>query len=860
MSQTTSAQVRAGLSGTEAARRLKVEGYNEGPTRTNRSVTRIVFEVMHEPMFLLLLGAGLIYLILGDRADALMLLGFVVMTIGITVFQERKTERVLESLRALASPRALVLRDGEQLRIPGREVVRGDLLVLEEGDRVAADGVLLEANDLLIDELLLTGESIAVTKTASCASGPSAEYVDDNRVHAGALILQGGGLAQVTATGALSAVGQIGALLQTLRAEPSPLTREIGSLVKRFAMLGAAISVLVVLLYLWTRGQWLEGLLAGITLAMSILPEEFTVVFTVFMALGAWRISRSGVLTRHTPAIETLGSTTVLCVDKTGTLTENRMSVRAIAIDHETFSIDIASGINPNEAGRAVDPLPETVRTVLEAALLASEPRPFDPMDKAIHRSMTQLYPQVVAGREDWELVHEHGLAPACLAMTHVWQAPDAEAYVVATKGAPEAVARLCQFDADKMTDMMQQVEALATQGMRVLAVAQAIHRGASWPATPDGYAFSWLGLIGLADPLRPQVADAVRECHAAGIRVVMITGDHPATARAIATQAGLPAQDWLSGAQLKTLGDDAIQDAVRHVQVFARILPEQKLRLVNALKANGEVVAMTGDGVNDAPALRAAHIGISMGRRGTDVAREASSLVLMNDDFASLVEAIRLGRRIYANLRKALVYIVAVHLPIAGMTLLPLLAGTPLAFAPIHIVFLEMIINPTCAIVFEAERAEADIMRQPPRHIGERLFGLRNVSLAVLQGVGLLSAVALVFFGSLDHGLPEAGARALAFSCLVIGGLGLIISSRSGTRHVLDLVRISNRAQWLILAGTGMALAATLYLPALRTAFRFSEPDPLHLVAAILIGLSTIIWFELMKVAFRKIRHAATS
>lgn len=831
--------IPAGLSRREAALKLQQNGYNELPSKKQRTLLHLIFEVLHEPMFLLLIVAGSIYLILGDRSDALMLLGFVFVTMAITIFQERRTERVLETLKDLASPRALVIRDGEQLRIAGREVVEGDLLVLEEGDRIAADGVLVACNDLLVDESLLTGESVAVSKDPSKQASESG----NDRVYSGSMVVQGGGRAVVVATGSATEIGRIGRALQTLTPEQSPLQHEIGTLVKRFALFGIALSLLIFLMFGWTRHDWLNGLLAGITLAMSILPEEFTVIVTVFMALGAWRISKNQVLTRHTPVIEALGSATVLCVDKTGTLTQNRMSVKAAIIDHQIF--DIASA---RPGG-----FPDSIHRLVEYAVLASETAPFDPMEKAFHRSQALLYPDDAMAHHGWSLIHDYPLTHDIMAMTHVWQHDDGNNHIVATKGAPESIARLCKLDAEQTADVLQQTQELAAQGMRVLGVASAEYSGATWPSSPEEFPFTWLGLVGLADPIRPNVFQAVMECRHAGVRVMMITGDYPVTAQAIAKEAGLPDGKLVTGTQLDMLDDAGLRAAVRDATIFARIRPEQKLRLVTALKANGEIVAMTGDGVNDAPALKAAHIGISMGERGTDVAREASSLVLLNDDFTSIVRTIRLGRRIYDNLRKAMTYVVAVHLPIAGMTLLPLLFGTPLAFAPVHVVFLEMVINPACAIVFEIEDAESGTMKRPPRKLDERLFGIRNVMLAVLQGLGLLAAVAVVFFLGLRSGLQEGQARALAFTCLVLGNLGLIIANRSLAYSVAALIRKPNPAQWWMLAGTCIALVAVLFAPALQRVFHFSPVDSGRFVLPAIAAIAAIGWFDAMKYAYRK-------
>ena len=828
-----------GLTDDEVRACLQEYGHNELPSRKRRTVFRVAGEVLREPMFLLLLAAGAIYLMLGDPGDALMLLGFVCVTMAITIFQARKTERVLESLRDLSSPRALVIRNGEQQRIPGRDVVPGDLLVLEEGDRVPADGMLVECHDLLIDESLLTGESIAVSK----ATGTETSTETNTRVYSGSMIVQGGGLALVTAIGTDTELGKIGKTLQTLTQEQSPLQQEIRQLVKRFAIFGTALSLLVLLLYGWARGDWLNGLLAGITLAMSILPEEFTVILTVFMALGAWRIAKHQVLTRHTPVIEALGSATVLCVDKTGTLTQNRMAVKAVVIGHRTFAIDT---VQP-------DSLSPEVLHVLENAVLASEIMPFDPMEKAFHRCLASVCSETNARHRNWSLVHDYPMTKETLAMTHAWQVPGEPNYTVATKGAPEAVIRLCRLDQQQATEILREVQHLAEQGMRVLAVARAGYNERFWPENPDAFRFEWLGLVGLADPLRPEVPAAVKECHQAGIRVVMITGDYPATAQAIAKVAGLPHETVMTGAQLQALDDDTLKAVVRECHVFARILPEQKLRLVNALKANADVVAMTGDGVNDAPALKAAHIGISMGERGTDVAREASSLVLLNDDFTSIVHTVRLGRRIYDNLRKAMTYVVAVHVPIAGMVMFPVLFGTHMVFAPIHIVFLEMIINPACAIVFEMETAERDIMRRAPRRIGERLFGAGSVALSLLQGLGLFIVAAAAFLFGREAGLTDEQARATAFACIVLGNLALIVSNRSLVSSIFTLIRVPNQMQWWILLGACIALSAVLYVPGLQQAFSFSHVRAKDLLFPVLAVVVAAVWFECVKLAFKR-------
>lgn len=832
---------QAGLSQAEARLRLRRDGANELPASGERNLLGIALEVVREPMFLLLVVAGVIYLLLGSVSDALMLLGFVGVVMSITIYQEHKTERVLEALRDLTSPRALVRRDGVEQRIAGREVVCKDVLLLAEGDRVPADAVLISCHHLSVDESLLTGESVAVRKIAQRSDAAMQPPGGDDLpfVYSGSLVVQGRGTARVLATGPRSELGKIGKALQDLEDEATPLQREIGRLVRNLAILGVCLSLLLLLVYGLTRGDWLHGLLSGITLAMSILPEEYPLVLTVFMAMGAWRISRHRVLTRRIPTVEALGSATVLCVDKTGTLTLNRMIVQQLVVEDAIFA-----------TGAPDAPLPETFHELVEFSILASDTAPFDAMEKAIQELGVQYLSNTEHLHEDWALAHEYALSPELLALSHVWKASDRDEFVVASKGAPEAIADLCHFDAARLARLAAQVDALAAQGMRVLGVAKATYRGSDWPDIQHDFDFKFLGLVGLADPVRPTVAHALKECIAAGIRVVMITGDYPATAAAIAAQIGLESGSGgiISGAELSLMDDALLAERVRHSNLFARMVPDQKLRLVNALKANGEVVAMTGDGVNDAPALKAAHIGIAMGGRGTDVAREAAALVLLDDDFASIVHAVRLGRGIFDNLRKAMAYIFAVHIPIVGLSLIPLLLGWPAVLAPVHIVFLEMIINPACSIAFEAEPAERNVMQRPPRSPIEPLFGRRILLLSLLQGGVLLLVTLLVLGYALGQGETEDAARALTFATLVIGNLGLMLVNRSWRNSILNILDIRNPAFWWVAGGAGGFLLLTLSLPALRSVFHFAAISPQQFLLCLIAGLASVVWFELYK------------
>jgi Ca2+-transporting ATPase len=810
----------------------------------------ITLDVLLEPMFLLLVSAGTIYLLLGDTNDALMLLGFVCVVMGITIYQEYRTERVLEALRDLTSPRAMVVREGIAQRIAGREVVRGDILLLAEGDRVPADAILIECRNFSADESLLTGESVAVRKVAGqshqcrdidpshrSAVPPGGD--DLPYIYSGTLVVQGRGMARVLATGSRSEIGKIGKALHEVEIVSSPLQKEINRLVRWLAVIGATICLVLVLIYGITRGDWLHGMLAGITLAMTLLPEEYPVVLTVFLAMGAWRISRHQILTRRMPTVEALGSATVLCVDKTGTLTLNRMTVQQLSVDGETFAIDPTN-----------TQLPESFHELLEFAVLSSETNPYDPMEKAIHELANHFLSNTEHLHQDWLHKHDYTMTPEQLALSRVWKARDRDEYVVAGKGAPEAVADLCHLDAAQLAALDAQINTLAAQGMRVLGVARASYKGREWPDIQHDFDFEFIGLIGLADPLRPTVTAARRECETAGIRVVMITGDYPATAAAIAQQIGLNRGSGgiITGPELNQMDDVTLCERIRHSNIFARMVPQQKLRLVNALKANGEVVAMTGDGVNDAPALKAAHIGIAMGGRGTDVAREAAALVLLDDDFASIVHAIRMGRSIFDNMRKAMAYIFAVHIPIIGLSLTPMLLGWPIIFAPVHIVFLEMIINPACSIAFEAEPAESNVMRRPPRNPHEYLFGKHTLLLSLSQGIVVMLATLAVLAYALHSGASDEAARTLTFTTMVIGNLGLILVNRSWQHTIFTILRSRNRALWWVTGGAVGFLILALTLPFLREVFHFSAISPVQFALCVIAGLGSVLWFEVFK------------
>lgn len=837
-----------GVSEEEALLKIKEEGFNELPSQKQKNIFFIFLEVIKEPMLLLLIGSGLVYLFLGEPRDAAMLLTFVFVVIGITFYQERKTERALEALRNLSSPRALVIRDGKQRRIAGREVVREDIIILREGDRVPADAVILFCSNLSVDESLLTGESMPVRKsewdeveTCKRSGGDDLPFV-----YSGTLVVAGRGVAKVTSIGINTEMGKIGKSLQEIREEDTLLQKETGKIVRDFSIAGIILCSLVVLIYGFTRHNWPHGVLSGLTLGMAILPEEFPVVLIIFLTLGAWRISRKQVLTRRAHSIETLGAATVLCTDKTGTLTLNKMKLAMLCVKGDYFEVNMQS----------VKILPEKVHDLIEYGILASQKDPFDPIEKEVKEVGEFYLLNSEHIHKNWKLIREYTLSKKLLALSHVWESPDKQNYIIAAKGSPEAIADLCHLSLEKHKELVLCIEEMANRGLRVLGVAKASFKKRELPDGQHDFAFEFIGLLGFIDPVRSTVPDAIREAHEAGIKVIMITGDYPGTAVHIAKEIGLKnPEQYITGPELEKMDHLQLREKIKEINVFARVVPEQKLAIVNALKANGAIVAMTGDGVNDASALKSANIGIAMGERGTDVAREASDLVLLNDDFSSIVAAVRLGRRIFDNLKKAIAYIFAVHVPIAGMSFLPVLFQLPIVLLPAHIAFLELIIDPACSTVFESCKEEKDIMNRPPRNLNGALFNKKAFIFSLLQGASVLMVVFAVFVLALYLKKGELEARTLAFTTLVFANIMLIITNLSWSQGFIKILKSENKALWWVLSATVIALMSVLYVPVLRNLFHFAFLTFDDLAITFLSGAVSLLWFEGLKKLNKKAR-----
>lgn len=816
--------MKDGISNLKAQEQLKKWGYNELPSAKPKSIARVALEVIREPMFILLLSCGTIYLILGNYSEGIILLCWVFIIIGITFYQHRKTEKSLEALRQLASPRALVIRDGTETRIPGREVVPEDVILLQEGDRVPADALVLESNHLIIDESLLTGESLPVHKNED----------SQNQVYSGTLVVQGRGLARVIGTGINTEFGKIGTSLQGIEEEGTRLQREMKKLIFNLFIGGAIISIGVISAFYVTRGDILNAVLNGLAAAMALLPEEFPVVLTIFLALGAWRLSRNKVLTRKPSAIETLGSATVLCSDKTGTITQNKMEIAAL---YSEGNLVFPADFNHKQ---------KEILALLTGLKYASQNHPTDPMEKAIHQEYKKIEPSL----QDLKPIKEYPLSKALFAMTRVLQKERDTNAIAYCKGAPEAIYSLCQLSQEEINQYTQLVQQLAEKGYRVLAAAQCDCNPSSLPEDQRGFIFQFSGIVAFEDPIRPEVPEAIRECYQAGIQVMMITGDYPATAMSIANQIGLKHnQTVLKGVDINRLTATELQQKIQHTSIFARIVPEQKLQIIRALKANGEIVAMTGDGVNDAPALKAADIGVAMGLKGTDVAREASALVLLDDNFASIVQAIRSGRRIFDNLQKAMSYIIAIHIPIIGLVLLPaFFPGLPILLFPLHIVFMELIIDPVCAIAFESEQEEKGIMNRPPRKANERFFGWHKITFSLVKGLTLLGMVVGIYFLSMNEGHRDGEIRAITFSALIIGNVFLILTSLSETRQVISVLLEKNLAVISIILVALVLLILTVSLPFFKAIFAFEDPGYSHFMPALLGALGMLLVLEGLK------------
>ncbi len=821
-------RVVQGLNDEAVAKSLSLNGRNILSAETAPYLFVTIKEVVTEPMFLLLLVACGIYVGLGEVAEAITLGVALLVVSGISVYQSVRSDQALGALHELTQPKAQVWRNGALNAIPVEDIVVGDTVLIEEGERISADGLIQDSNDFSLDESILTGESVSVTKSVG------------NQVFAGTTSTTGSAEFVVTAVGKQTELGKIGRSIGGIKSEKTPLQLQVNQFVIRMAWIGIFAFLLVWGINYAHSGNWLTALLFGLTLAMAILPEEIPMAFSSFMALGAARLSRMGVLTKQPQTVESLGSATVICTDKTGTITQAGMAVRQV---YDGTSQTLVPLLETQTA------LPISTQQVLAYARWASENVPFDEMEKAIVTAFATVDPTKTL--DLFPMVQEYPLDGSPPMMTHVRQSSSGEIFV-AGKGAVEHILAVCHPEPAVADQIRKVALELSTQGLRVLGVARGAYQAPNFPKLQDDFDWSFLGLVALENPPKSNAAAVVKAFNEADIRVKLITGDYPETAQAIARQVGLEGAETLTtGEQVMNMDDASLRLEVAKTSVFARMFPEAKLRVVNALKQNGEVVAMTGDGVNDGPALKAAHIGVAMGKRGTEVAKQAASLVLVNDDLGSMVDAIAQGRRIYQNFKKAVSYIVSIHIPIVLTVAVPLLASWKIAnlFSPVHIIFLELVMGPTCSIAFENEPAEKGQMQQPPRALTSSLFAGSELAWSIAQGFGIALAVLGVYFVFMQQGQPVGVIRTLVFSTLVLSNIFLTLVNRSFRFSVLETILTPNKTLWLMLVLTFCLLLATLFIEPAQQLFGFSHVSNSQFAWSALAALVGVGWIEAFKV-----------
>ncbi len=822
-----------GLSQQEVLAARAVHGFNRQHYKKEATVLRLLRETVTEPMFILLAIAALIYFITGNRNDGLFMTGAIVFVSAISVFQDYRSRSAIAALRQLTRPRSKVIRDGITQEISSEEIVPGDIMIIEEGSSVPADGVIIQSNDFSVNESILTGESLSVFKSESDAN---------NQVYQGTLVAGGLAICQVTAIGNETSLGKIGGALLAIEEEKTPLQRQINNFVKKMAVVGIIVFLIVWGINYFQSRDVFDSLLKALTLAMSILPEEIPVAFTTFMALGAWRLMKMGIIVKQTKTVETLGSASVICVDKTGTITENRMRLISLFVwGEEKFA-------NPHNV------ISDDAKRLIRIGMWASEPIPFDPMELELHDSYRLLF--VNDERPHYKMIHEYPLGGRPPMMTHIFEEKDGGRRVIAAKGAPEAIMEVSGLTADEKAAIAARVNELAKKGYRVLGAAEAVHAGNEFPKQQQQFNFTFKGLLAFYDPPKPNINALFNAFNDAGIDVKIITGDNMATTQTIAMQTEFRNADKIiDGEALHVLSDEELVKKVNDIAVFTRMYPEAKLRVINALKATGKIVAMTGDGVNDGPALKSAHIGIAMGKKGSEIAKQASSLILVDDDLSKMVDAVAMGRKIYSNLKKAIQYIISIHIPIILTVFIPLALGWvyPNIFTPVHVIFLELIMGPTCSIIYENEPIEKNMMLQKPREFTNTFFNWQELTTSITQGLMITAGILFIYQYAVWLGCTENSTRTLVFLTLISANVFLTLVNRSFYYSILETSRYPNNLVMLIIFLTLLLTGLFILVQPLAMLFRFELPGIASLLMAICTGFISVIWFEVVKYAKRK-------
>ena len=815
-----------GLTDAQVLAARAASGDNKFRVKKESSFLKALKGIVQEPMVLLLLIASAVYLITGNTSDALFLAAAIILVAAISFYQDSRSRNALEKLKDFTQPVAKVIRNGEMVEINSDDLVPGDSLILEEGTFVSADGVIIHSNDFSVNESILTGESMAVFKDRS---------KEDNRVYQGTTIATGLAVARIDATGNNTRLGKIGKSLSEIKNEKTPLEIQIGNFVKKMVITGAIFFVFVWLINFLESNNFADSLLKALTLAMSILPEEIPVAFTTFMALGAWRLMKMGIVVKQMKTVETLGSASVICTDKTGTITQNKMALAKVYVHAESKIFD----------GADADP---AVRALITDAMWASEPIPFDPMETALHESYTKTTSN--DERPDFRMIHEYPLGGKPPMMTHIFD-NSSGVRIIAAKGAPEALLKVSKLTAAEKEKISAAIYTLGAEGYRVLGVGTSAWNGGEFPAQQQEFIFEFKGLIAFYDPPKANIPEVLRDFYKAGIDVKIITGDNPVTTAAIANSVGFRGSDKsITGEELMKLDEAGLDKIVSDTSIFTRMFPEAKLRIINALKARGEVVAMTGDGVNDGPALKAAHIGIAMGRKGTEIAKQAASMILADDDLGKMVEAIRMGRRIYANLKKAIQYIISIHIPIILIVFIPLVLGWayPAIFSPVHVIFLELIMGPTCSIIYENEPAERNIMNQPPRPFTSTFFRLSELAASVAQGLAITAGLLFVYQYAIGENAAESETRTMVFATLIAANIFLTLVNRSFYYSFITTLAYRNNMVFYIIAITVLSTGLLIYVGPFARFFELSPLPFTQLALSTGVGFLSVFWFELIK------------
>lgn len=816
-----------GLSKEEVITARSKNGYNRLTYKKENSLLDAIKNLAKEPMVILLMVAAIIYIISGKSGDAIFLASAVVLVSAISLYQDTRSRNALEKLKTYSQPNCKVIREGQVVEIKSEEIVIGDYLMIEEGTSITADGTIVHSNDFSVDESILTGESFVVYKDKNS---------EDHQVFQGTTVAGGLAIAMITAIGNDTKLGKIGKSLENIKEEKTPLELQINNFIKKMVIAGTVFFCIVWAINYFNSLNLLDSLLKALTLAMSILPEEIPVAFATFMALGAWRLMQMGIVVKQMKTVETLGSATVICTDKTGTITENKMSLTKLYL------------LSSNKITATDHDLDDTQKALVRMGMWASEPIPFDPMEVALHQAYATTTPK--DERPDYKMIHEYPLGGKPPMMTHLFENENG-VRIIAAKGAPEALLAVSELDNIEKEKITEAVNSLASQGYRLLAVGQSDFKGSEFPDQQQKFKFKFIGIVVFYDPPKQHIEKVLNDFYQAGISVKVVTGDNAATTIAIAKQIGFRGfEKSINGDELMKMSDEELKQVVMETNIFSRMFPDAKLKIINALKSRDEIVAMTGDGVNDGPALKAAHIGIAMGKRGTEIAKQAASLVLLEDDLARMVDAIAMGRRIYTNLKKAIQYIISIHIPIILTVFIPLALGWiyPNIFSPIHIIFLELVMGPTCSIVYENEPIEKNTMLQKPRPFSTTFFNRKELTTSVIQGLMITAGTLITYQIAIHQGYGEQLTRTMVFTCLIAANVLLTLVNRSFYYSLFTTIKYKNNLVFLIIVATILISGALLYIRPLTIFFGFQQLSFIQLSISIIVGFLSVIWYEFVK------------